>query len=145
MDHEAYLNNRRARYEINLVSAAAIIKEEMKGLEKVTMRLRSNYYRVARNRHQTREGVFIPVVFPIFSIFFFFKSLPLDNTGYLYWIYFRLFSQKINWNSQILFSFIHIGKHFQEKIIVSSVISLFLISMMFLIIVIFSSYSSLGE
>lgn len=71
MDHEAYLNNRRARYEINLVSAAAIIKEEMKGLEKVTMRLRSNYYRVARNRHQTREGVFIPVVFPIFSIFFF--------------------------------------------------------------------------
>lgn len=73
MDHEAYLNNRRARYEINFVSAAAIIKEEMKGLEKVTMRLRSNYYRVARNRHQTREGVFIPVVFPIFSIFFFFQ------------------------------------------------------------------------
>lgn len=119
-----------------------LIKEEMKRkkLEKVTMRLRRNYYRVARNRHQTRERVFVPVIFPIFSILFFFFVCQITsfNTGYLYRIYFRLFSQKINWNSQIslysfLFSFIHIGKHFREKIVASIVISLFLISMMLLL------------
>lgn len=88
-----------------------LIKEEMKRkrLEKVTMRLRRNYYRVARNRHQTRERVFVPVIFPIFSILFFFVcQITSFNTGYLYRIYFRLFSQKINWNSQfpyILFYF----------------------------------------
>lgn len=117
-----------------------LIKEEMKRkrLEKVTMRLRRNYYRVARNRHQTREFSF--QLFFQYSLFFFFFVCQITsfNTGYLYRIYFRLFSQKINWNSQIslysfLFSFIHIGKHFREKIVASIVISLFLISMMLLL------------
>lgn len=87
-----------------------------------------------------REREFSFQLFFQYSLFFFFFVCQITsfNTGYLYRIYFRLFSQKINWNSQIslysfLFSFIHIGKHFREKIVASIVISLFLISMMLLL------------
>lgn len=54
------------------MSVAAVIKEEMKGLEKVTTRLRSNYYRVARNLHQMRESCFSKNIlyFSFFSFFF---------------------------------------------------------------------------
>lgn len=79
------------------MSVAAVIKEEMKGLEKVTTRLRSNYYRVARNLHQMRESCFSKNIlyFSFFSFFFCVKSLFLDNVyidyTFVYFPYFFIF------------------------------------------------------